>query len=110
MTRLYRTRNRKKLFIFFTLFSLLFGLCFVTVPLALPENMVIIDLTVLHTDPMHILVIQMQNLENGQFIRQFYDYTNGFERAHVVHEIITDVATTIEPFNLDARHCFVQYR
>lgn len=72
--------------------------------------MVIIDLSVLHTDPMHILVIQMQNLNNGQFIRQFYDYTNGFERAQVVHEIITDTATTIEPFNLDARHCFVQYR
>ncbi|XP_055320364.1 uncharacterized protein LOC129577415 [Sitodiplosis mosellana] len=80
------------------------------IPLALPENMVIIDLTVLPADPMHFLVIQMKNLYNGQFVRQFYDYRNGLERAQVVHEIVTDTETTIEPFNLDARHCFIQYR
>lgn len=72
--------------------------------------MVIIDLTVLRTDLMHILVIQMQNLYNGQFVHLFYDYANGFEQTKLAYEIINDTETTIEPFNLDERHCFVQYR
>lgn len=72
--------------------------------------MVIIDLTVLQTDLMHLLIIQMQNLNTGQFDQLFYDYTNDLQQPKLVHQSTEDNETTIEPFILDLRHCFIQYR
>lgn len=77
--------------------------------------MIAIDLTVLRVDLMHLLVIQMHNLSNGQFVQQFYDYTTmimmtDMQPPKLVYEMYDLAETIIEPFNLDVRQCFIMYR
>lgn len=72
--------------------------------------MIIIDLTVLRTHLMHLLVIQAHNLKSDLFEQLFYDYTDDLQQVQLVHRIIDNAETSIEPFSLDVRHCFIQYR
>ncbi|XP_031630094.1 uncharacterized protein LOC116345133 [Contarinia nasturtii] len=80
------------------------------IPLALPENMVIIDVNVLRANPMYILLIQMEDLYTGKCVKFFYDYSNGLDQIQYIYAIAEDIQMTIEPFELDQRHCFIQYK
>lgn len=72
--------------------------------------MVVIDLTVLRADLMHLLVIQMQNSTGGQFVQQFYDYTHDLQHTKLVYEMTDNDETIIQPFIFDQHHCFILYR
>lgn len=76
----------------------------------MPENLVVIDLTVLEIDQMHLLVIEVQNLTSGKFIQRFYDYSHDLQLTKLVYEMAQNVETIIEPFKLDQNHCFIIYR
>lgn len=72
--------------------------------------MSIIELTVLRVELKHLLIVQMHNASDGQFVQQFYDYTDNLQPGKLVHEIADDAQTNIEPFDLDLRHCFMLSR
>lgn len=72
--------------------------------------MIIIDLTVLQVDLMHLLAIQIHDSSNGRYIHQFYDYSQNLQQPNLVLEFDRDMETIIEPWQIDQQQCFIQYR
>lgn len=82
----------------------------------------IIDLTVFHIGTVDLLVVQMQNVTNGQYMFRFYDDTgdseddedyddseNNTPAIQLIHEVHTNNTMTFESLAIEQRHCFILY-